>query len=172
MNITILIGRIATDLELKQTTSGGVYTAFNLAVSRHKKEDGTQDADFIRCKAFGKTAELINQYMHKGSRMGVIGAIQTGSYQNNEGQTIYTTDVLVNRCEFLDTKSKQQQDTPTTQSSTPQATNFQNVNNYNPQQQSTPQASSSGFYGVGQQTYDQMFSNNETLDISTDDLPF
>lgn len=172
MNISILIGRIATDLELKQTTSGGVYTAFNLAVSRHKKEDGSQDADFIRCKAFGKTAELINQYMHKGSRLGVVGAIQTGSYQNNEGQTIYTTDVLVNRCEFLDTKSKQPQDTPTTQSNTPQAPNYQNVNNYNPQQQSASQAPSSGFYGVGQQAYDQMFSNDGTLDISNDDLPF
>ena len=172
MNITILIGRIATDLELKRTANGAPFMTFNLAVSRPKKEDGTQDADFIRCKAFGKTAELINQYQHKGNRLGIVGTIQTGSYQNQQGQTVYTTDILVNRCEFLDTKSKQQQDTPTTQSNTPQATNFQNVNNYNPQQQNAPQAHSSGFYGVGQQAYDQMFSNEGTLDISNDDLPF
>lgn len=171
MNITILIGRIATDLELKQTTSGGVYTAFNLAVSRHKKEDGTQDADFIRCKAFGKTAELINQYMHKGSRLGVVGTIQTGSYQNQDGQTVYTTDILVNRCEFLESK-KEQQNAQQPNFQAQQVTNYQNVNNYNPQPQTMPQQAQNGFYNVGQQTYDQMFSNNETLDISSDDLPF
>lgn len=171
MNISILIGRIATDLELKRTANGAPFMTFNLAVSRPKKEDGTQDADFIRCKAFGKTAELINQYQHKGNRLGIVGTIQTGSYQNQQGQTVYTTDILVNRCEFLESK-KEQQNAQQPNFQAQQATNYQNVNNYNPQQQSTPQASSSGFYGVGQQTYDQMFSNNETLDISSDDLPF
>ena len=172
MNITILIGRIATDLELKQTTSGGVYTAFNLAVSRHKKEDGTQEADFIRCKAFGKTAELINQYQHKGNRLGIIGAIQTGSYQNQQGQTVYTTDILVNRCEFLESKKEQQQNTQQPSFQAQQATNYQNVNNYSQQPQTMPQQAQNGFYNVGQQAYDQMFSNEGTLDISNDDLPF
>lgn len=172
MNVSILTGRIATDLELKQTTSGGVYTAFNLAVSRHKKEDGTQDADFIRCKAFGKTAELINQYQHKGNRLGVVGTIQTGSYQNQQGQTVYTTDILVNRCEFLESKKEQQQNTQQPDFQAQQATNYQNVSNYNPQPQTMPQQAQNSFYNVGQQAYDQMFSNNDTLDISNDDLPF
>lgn len=165
MNITILIGRIATDLELKQTTSGGVYTAFNLAVSRHKKEDGTQDADFIRCKAFGKTAELINQYMHKGSRLGIVGTIQTGSYQNQEGQTIYTTDVMVNRVEFLE--PKKEQNASQAQNAAQQTTNYQNPTNYMGQPQNNVYTSVQT-----PQNYNQMFDSNETLDISSDDLPF
>lgn len=172
MNITILIGRIATDLELKRTANGAPFMTFNLAVSRPKKEDGTQDADFIRCKAFGKTAELINQYQHKGNRLGVVGTIQTGSYQNQQGQTVYTTDILVNRCEFLESKKEQQQNAPQPSFQAQQAPNYQNVNNYNPQQQSAPQQAQNGFYSVGQQAYDQMFSNDGTLDISNDDLPF
>lgn len=172
MNISILIGRIATDLELKRTANGAPFMTFNLAVSRPKKEDGTQDADFIRCKAFGKTAELINQYQHKGNRLGVVGTIQTGSYQNQQGQTVYTTDVLVNRCEFLESKKEQQQNAQQPQNQAQQATNYQNMNNYNPQQQTMPQQAQNGFYNVGQQAYDQMFSNEGTLDIVDSDLPF
>lgn len=171
MNLTILIGRIATDLELKQTANGKSYLGFTLAVNRPKKEDGTQEADFIRCKTFGKTAELVSQYMHKGSRLGVVGTIQTGSYQNQEGQTVYTTDVLVNRCEFLESK-KEQQNAQQPNFQAQQATNYQNVSNYNPQPQTMPQQAQNSFYNVGQQAYDQMFSNEGTLDISNDDLPF
>ena len=172
MNFIILIGRIATDLELKRTASGAPFMTFNLAVSRPKKEDGTQDADFIRCKAFGKTAELINQYQHKGNRLGVVGTIQTGSYQNQQGQTVYTTDILVNRCEFLESKKEQQQNTQQTDFQAQQATNYQNVNNYSPQPQAMPQQAQNGFYNVGQQAYDQMFSSDDMLNISSDDLPF
>lgn len=172
MNISILIGRIATDLELKQTANGKSYLGFTLAVNRPKKEDGTQDADFIRCKAFGKTAELINQYQHKGNRLGIVGTIQTGSYQNQQGQTVYTTDILVNRCEFLEVKKEQQQNAQQPQNQAQQATNYQNVSNYNQQPQTMPQQAQNSFYNVGQQAYDQMFSSDDMLNISSDDLPF
>lgn len=165
MNISILIGRIATDLELKQTANGKSYLGFTLAVNRPKKEDGTQEADFIRCKAFGKMAELINQYQHKGNRLGVVGTIQTGSYQNQQGQTIYTTDVMVNRIEFLE--SKKDQNAPQAQNTVQQTTNYQNPTNYMGQPQN------SAYTAVQQpQNYNQMFDTNETLDISSDDLPF
>ena len=165
MNISILIGRIATDLELKQTANGKSYLGFTLAVNRPKKEDGTQEADFIRCKTFGKTAELVNQYQHKGNRLGVVGTIQTGSYQNQDGQTIYTTDVLVNRIEFLE--SKKDQNVPQAQNTVQQTTNYQNPTNYMGQPQN------SAYTAVQQpQNYNQMFDTNETLDISSDDLPF
>lgn len=171
MNISILIGRIATDLELKQTANGKSYLGFTLAVNRPKKEDGTQEADFIRCKTFGKTAELVSQYMHKGSRLGVVGTIQTGSYQNQEGQTVYTTDVLVNRIEFLESKKEQQpqqaQNMPQAQYTGVQATNYQNPNNYMGQPQNNVYTSVQT-----PQNYNQMFDSNETLDISSDDLPF
>lgn len=165
MNISILIGRIATDLELKQTQSGTAMCSFTLAVNRPKKQGEEQQADFIRCKTFGKTAELVSQYMHKGSRLGVVGTIQTGSYQNQDGQTIYTTDVLVNRIEFLE--SKKDQNVPQAQNTVQQTTNYQNPTNYMGQPQN------SAYTAVQQpQNYNQMFDTNETLNISSDDLPF
>lgn len=165
MNISILIGRIATDLELKQTANGKSYLGFTLAVNRPKKEDGTQEADFIRCKTFGKTAELVSQYMHKGSRLGVVGTIQTGSYQNQEGQTIYTTDVMVNRVEFLE--PRKEQNASQAQNTVQQATNYQNPTNYMGQPQNNVYTSVQT-----PQNYNQMFDGSETLDISSDDLPF
>ena len=171
MNISILIGRIATDLELKQTQSGTAMCSFTLAVNRPKKQGEEQQADFIRCKTFGKTAELLNQYQHKGNRLGVVGTIQTGSYQNQDGQTIYTTDVMVNRIEFLESKKEQQpqqaQNMPQAQYTGVQATNYQNPTNYMGQPQNNVYTSVQT-----PQNYNQMFDGSETLDISSDDLPF
>lgn len=159
------IGRIATDLELKQTQSGTAMCSFTLAVNRPKKQGEEQQADFIRCKTFGKTAELLNQYQHKGNRIGVEGPIQTGSYQNQEGQTVYTTDVMVNRIEFLE--SKKDQNAPQAQNTVQQTTNYQNPTNYMGQPQNNV------YTGVQTpQNYNQMFDGSETLDISSDDLPF
>lgn len=165
------IGRIATDLELKQTQSGTAMCSFTLAVNRPKKQGEEQQADFIRCKTFGKTAELLNQYQHKGNRIGVEGPIQTGSYQNQQGQTIYTTDVLVNRIEFLESK-KDQQNAPQAENTYQQATNYQNPNNYNPQQQNSLQGTSNTFYATQQQTSNSIFDDSAAFDISSDDLPF
>lgn len=165
MNISILIGRIATDLELKQTQSGTAMCSFTLAVNRPKKQGEEQQADFIRCKTFGKTAELLNQYQHKGNRLGVVGTIQTGSYQNQQGQTVYTTDVMVNRIEFLE--SKKDQNAPQAQNTVQQTTNYQNPTNYMGQPQNNVYTSVQT-----PQNYNQMFDSNETLNISSDDLPF
>ncbi|WP_317300785.1 single-stranded DNA-binding protein [Allobaculum stercoricanis] len=171
MNVSILIGRIATDLELKQTQSGTAMCSFTLAVNRPKKQGEEQQADFIRCKTFGKTAELLNQYQHKGNRLGVVGTIQTGSYQNQDGQTVYTTDVMVNRIEFLESKKEQQpqqaQNMPQAQNTVQQTTKYQNPTNYMGQPQNNV------YTGVQTpQNYNQMFDTNGTLDISSDDLPF
>ena len=165
MNISILIGRIATDLELKQTQSGTAMCSFTLAVNRPKKQGEEQQTDFIRCKTFGKTAELLNQYQHKGNRLGVVGTIQTGSYQNQEGQTIYTTDVMVNRVEFLE--PRKEQNASQAQNTVQQATNYQNPTNYMGQPQNNVYTSVQT-----PQNYNQMFDGSETLDISSDDLPF
>ncbi len=79
MNHVSLIGRLTADPELKRTANGNSACNFTLAVNRYKKVEGQPDADFIRCKAFGKTAENLCRYMHKGSQMAVTGSIQTGS---------------------------------------------------------------------------------------------
>ena len=107
MNKTILIGRTTKDIDLRYTT-GEKQTAvarFTLAVNRFRKDDG---ADFISCVAFGKTAENMDRYVHKGDKVGIIGHIQTGSYEK-DGRKIYTTDVIVEETEFL---SSQRQTEP------------------------------------------------------------
>lgn len=109
MNRVTLIGRLTADVELKQSRNGAPWTSFTLAVNRSKKIQGQPDADFIRCKAYGKTAENLCRYMHKGSQIAVGGSIQTGSYTNQQGQKIYTTDVSVQEVSFLDSKGRSEQ---------------------------------------------------------------
>ena len=74
----------------------------SLAVDRKFKQEGQPTADFINCIAFGKTAEVIEKYVVKGTKIAVVGHIQTGSYTNKDGATVYTTDVVADRVEFLE----------------------------------------------------------------------
>lgn len=100
MNIVILTGRIANDLELKNGNSGKVYIKFALAVDNPFKKDET---DFINCVAFGKTAELIGEYLRKGKKIGVNGRLQMNRYEvDGEKRTSY--DVLVEQIEFLESR--------------------------------------------------------------------
>ncbi len=164
MNVAILVGRIATDLELKRTQSGMAMCSFTLAVNRQKRQGEEQQADFIRCKTFGKTAETLSQYQRKGNRLGVEGSIQTGSYKNQQGQTVYTTDILVNRVEFLEPKKETSDQGQYTNQ---QTANYNNSTHYMGQQQNA------AYTGAQTpQSYNQMFDSSETLDISSDDLPF
>ena len=109
MNKVVIIGRFTRDPEIKYTTGeNATATArFSLAVNRRfKNKEGNYDADFINCVAFGKTAEFIEKYFTKGMAIGITGRIQTGSYTNKEGQKIYTTDVVVEETEFVESKYK------------------------------------------------------------------
>ena len=109
MNKVIIIGRFTRDPEIKYTTGeNATATArFSLAVNRRfKNKEGNYDADFINCVAFGKTAEFIEKYFTKGMAIGITGRIQTGNYTNKEGQKVYTTDVVVEETEFVESKNK------------------------------------------------------------------
>ena len=109
MNKVIIIGRFTRDPEIKYSTGeNATATArFSLAVNRRfKNKEGNYDADFINCVAFGKTAEFIEKYFSKGMAIGITGRIQTGSYTNKEGQKVYTTDVVVEETEFVESKNK------------------------------------------------------------------
>lgn len=109
MNKVIIIGRFTRDPEIKYTTGeNATATArFSLAVNRRfKNKEGNYDADFINCVAFGKTAEFIEKYFTKGMAIGITGRIHTGSYTNKEGQKVYTTDVVVEETEFVESKNK------------------------------------------------------------------
>lgn len=102
MNSVVLIGRTTADIELSYTAqTQTAFGRFTLAVDRRKREDG---ADFIRCKVWGRTAENMSRYVKKGHKVGISGRIETGSYKNREGVTVYTTEVVVENFDFLEPK--------------------------------------------------------------------
>lgn len=117
MNSVNLIGRLVRDPELRYTQSQQAVCSFTLAVdkglSRDKREKlesaGKPTADFPRIMVWGKQAENVSRYLSKGSQCGVIGRIQTGSYQDNEtGKTVYTTDIIADKVEFIDSQNHTQ----------------------------------------------------------------
>ena len=106
MNNVNLIGRLTRDADIRYTNGGIAIANFSIAVNRRiRKDSNEQEADFISCVAFGKTAELIEKYVNKGNRIGVAGRIQTGRYENKDGKTVYTTDVIVETLDFLESKT-------------------------------------------------------------------
>ena len=129
MNKVILVGRIVKDPVVNE--NGGTKTAkFSVAVQRDfKNKDGKYEADFPNCTAFGKTADLISTYFHKGSQIGIDGRISTGSYTNKEGNKVYTTEVLVKSVEFIGSKADNEAARPQTPKQTPQsgADGFMNI---------------------------------------------
>lgn len=128
------IGRITKDPELRQTQSGVAVVRFTLAVDRQfKNANGEKETDFLSCQAWRKTAELIGQYCAKGSLVGIQGEVRTGSYEKN-GQRVYTTDIMVNNIQFLDSKAStnnsqngayQQQNAPNNQQGYNQQPSYQ-----------------------------------------------
>lgn len=142
INTVVLVGRTTKDIDLRYAPTGTAVANFTLAVTRRFNRE---EADFIRCVAFKKTAELIAEYVKKGHQVGVEGTIQTGSY-DKDGQRIYTTDVIVNNVQFLEPRDK----VSNQGGQSPQS---------NQQQQQQP-------------TNDPFQNDGKQVDISDDDLPF
>lgn len=112
MNQVILMGRLTKDPNVTYTNGENqmCVARFSLAVNRrYKKEGEEQTADFINCVSFGKTAEFIEKFTHKGTKLIVSGRIQTGSYTNKDNQKVYTTDVVVESCEFAESKKEDEE---------------------------------------------------------------
>lgn len=107
LNKVVLAGRLTADPELKQTTSGISVVSFTIAVNRkYSKEQ--QQTDFISVIAWRQTAEFISRYFKKGSAICITGAIQTRSWQDQQGQKRYATDVVADEAMFVDSKSDNQ----------------------------------------------------------------
>ena len=102
------MGRLTRDPEVRysQGEQATAIARYTLAVDRRFKRDGDQTADFIGCVAFGKLGEFAEKYLRKGTKVVVTGRIQTGSYTNKDGQKVYTTDVVVEECEFAESKNE------------------------------------------------------------------
>lgn len=114
MNKVMLIGRLTRDVEVNYSANSTAVARYTLAINRPYKREGEQEADFLRCVAFGKTAELAERYLAKGMRVAIDGRIQTGSYTNRDGQKVYTTDIIVERQEFLEKRADNSPSAPDT----------------------------------------------------------
>lgn len=148
MNRTDLIGNLVREPELRKTQTGKAVCSFTLAVYRDKEH-----TDFINCVAWNKSAELMNTYCKKGDKIGVSGSIQVRNYDNQQGQRVYVTEVLVDRIDLLTPRE------PMTVQNTQSSTNM-----YGTQQ--TPYMKPKYDYG---QSLTEMA---ETDEITSDDLPF
>lgn len=104
MNHFVGIGRLTREPNVKYTQSGKAIASFTLAIDRRRSTDGKQQADFIQCVAWEKTAEIISQYVTKGQKIAVEGRIQTRSYDANDGTKRYVTEVIVQSMEFCESK--------------------------------------------------------------------
>lgn len=108
MNKVIIMGRLTRDPEIRysQGERQMAIARYTLAVDRRgQKNENGQQADFIRCVAFDKAAEFAEKYFRQGQRVLIEGRIQTGSYQDRDGKTVYTTDVVVEQQEFAESKN-------------------------------------------------------------------
>lgn len=104
MNKWIGIGRICSDPEIRTTQDGKPVAKYRLAVNRAFKRDGQDEADFLNCVVFGKGAEFVQNYLNKGMKIAVEGSIRTGSYEK-DGVKHYTTDIMVDRQEFCESRN-------------------------------------------------------------------
>lgn len=106
MNKVILLGRLTRDPDIRYTQGAEpmAIARYTLAVDRRMKREGEAAADFISCVTFGKTAEVAEKYLHKGTKIIIAGRLQTGSYTDRDGRKVYTTEVIVEDQEFAESK--------------------------------------------------------------------
>ena len=107
MNKWVGIGRLTADPDIRYTQgeNSTAVARYSIAIDRRRANpDGTREADFIRCVAFGKAAEFADKYLHKGMKIAVSGRIQTCSYTDKDGKKVYTTDIVIEDQEFVESK--------------------------------------------------------------------
>ena len=180
INNVVLVGRLTKDAELRYTQSNIAVATFTLAVNRpFKNEAGEREADFINCVIWRQSAENLANWAKKGSLIGITGVIQTRSYDNQQGQRVYVTEVIASNFQMLESRNSQQNNQGhqehhggyQQQGYSNQGSSFQNGNSYGQQ----------GSFFEGNTTNpvpDFTRDNNpfgrptNPLDISDDDLPF
>ncbi len=165
MNKVILVGNLARDPELRQTPQGTSVVRFTVAVSRRYSRDGQQQTDFISCTAWRSTAEFISRYFTKGSGIQLCGSIQTRSWDGQDGQRHYATEVVADEVSFNGPKSSNQ----SSGGGNYQGGGYQQPSSYQSAQASMPAPSNSGGSGLDGDFDSMGFAD---LDGSEDDLPF
>lgn len=178
INNVVLTGRLTRDLDLKYTQSGTAVGSFSVAVERDfKNAQGERETDFINCVIWRKSAENLAKFTKKGSLVGLEGKIQTRNYENNQGQRVYVTEVVIDNFSLLESKKDREQNN---------GVGYQNNGSFNQQggfnqpqnQNNSPfngqQAQGNGFGGNHQQDGVQGgFGNvNGTMQFDESDMPF
>lgn len=162
----VLIGRLTRDPELRKTQSGTSVCSFTLAVNRRQNQDGIQDADFINCVAWNKLADNIQLYQKKGNQLGIEGRINTRSYDNQQGQKVYVTEVIAENVQFLTPRND------FNRQNTLGVTNTYGTQSYARNQSYGVQTSNHNQSNV---QYAQSLTQQaevDALEIASDDLPF
>ncbi|WP_125604794.1 single-stranded DNA-binding protein [Lapidilactobacillus bayanensis] len=165
INRVVLVGRLTKDVDLRYTGSGAAVATFTIAVNRQfTNAQGDREADFIQCVIWRKSAENFKNFTHKGSLVGIDGRIQTRSYDNQQGQRVYVTEVVVDNFSLLEPKSSH--------AGSGQATSSSNSNNSYSQSNNTNNNYSNQSKQQEPVGDDPFANNGEPIDISDDDLPF
>ena len=185
MNTVQLVGRLTKEVDLKFTSSGTAVGSFTIAVNRSfTNQQGDREADFINCVIWRKAAENLASFTRKGSQIGIEGRIQTRNYENQQGQRVYVTEVVVNNFHLLEPRSVTEQ-RPAGESNAPSSggysNNYNNQNSYQNQsnfqntqsnQSKAPQNNFSFNQDCNQQSSSPFMEDGRPIDISEDDLPF
>ena len=158
INRVVLVGRLTRDPELRYTTNGAAVASFTIAVNRQfTNSQGEREADFINCVIWRKAAENFTNFTHKGSLVGIDGRVQTRNYENQQGQKVYVTEVVVDNFSLLESKnassSNNAHDNSNNQSNNSNSNNNQSNNSNN-------------------NMSDPFADNSKPMDISDSDLPF
>jgi len=178
INNVVLVGRLTKAVELRYTGNGVAYANFTVAVDRtFKSENGEREADFINCVMWRKAAENFANFTRKGSLVGIEGRIQTRNYENQQGQKVYITEVLADNFSLLESRNVTEQ-RPNNEN--PFQTGFNTGNNQNNVAGTfgNNNAGSFGGFNTGASgTFGNFgnntgFGNNQSLNISDEDLPF
>ena len=131
INRVTLIGRLVRDPDLRRTNDGTMVASFTIAVNRnYTAKDGQQQADFINCVVWRKTAETLEKYCGKGNLIGLDGRLQTRTYENAQGQRVFVTEVVCDNIQFLESKSNNNQNTQNKHNNQGYARNQQTRQNF------------------------------------------
>ncbi|MFC6323700.1 single-stranded DNA-binding protein [Companilactobacillus baiquanensis] len=180
INRVVLVGRLTRDPELRYTANGAAVASFTVAVNRQfTNAQGEREADFINCVIWRKAAENFSNFTNKGSLVGIDGRLQTRNYENQQGQRVYVTEVVVENFSLLESRSDSERRANSSNNSNPnQAPNYNqqnqssnqsptnNNNNFNNQSNNNNNSNNSNNMG------DPFADNSKPIDISDDDLPF
>ncbi|WP_423253055.1 single-stranded DNA-binding protein [Melissococcus plutonius] len=167
INNVVLVGRLTKDPDLRYTSGDSAVATFTLAVNRNfKNQNGDREADFVNCVIWRKPAETLANYACKGTLLGVVGRIQSRSYENQQGQRVYVTEVVCDNFQLLESKN-------TRESQNNLARDVPNGNEINYTQAENKTLKTQNNNQNQQQSFNHNnFSSGSTINLDNDDLPF